>query len=456
MNEPDPIALFRLTLLGPVVARGKNLERGELQRFFREVSSKEYEIPGSDRRRVSAKAVQSWYYAFLRGGLAGLAPKTRLDIGRSKIDQAVQERLLAAKRENPIRSLNILLMLVEGEGLVAPGAISRSAIHRLLQAHDLSRPSGAASQPQERRSFEAKHAGDIWYGDVMHGPRVLVEGRRRKTYLVSLMDDASRLITHSAFCLAEQAVDIEAVLKQAVLKCGRPRVLIVDNGSAYRSGSLQKICAMLDIRLIYCKPYSPEAKGKLERWHRTARSQYLSEINPSNLDIGELNAGLWAWIEQVYHRTPHSGINDRTPNERFGEDYPEIRQLGPLAAKLDTIFLHRVKRKVRKDATVSYGGCYFEVPFELTGKKLWLVVDPHTRTAISVEDDAGKHLGAVTPLDRLANRSRRRIHSRPTPVDAENSGFKGTGPTLVDLARARHYGTPINPDSSADKTGSRG
>lgn len=448
MNEPDPLALFRLQLLGPLIARGRNLQRGELQRFFQEVASKEYDIPGSERRRVCAKTVQSWYYMYLQhGGLAGLAPKTRTDLGRSKIEQFVQERLLAAKRENPRRSLNTLLQLVEGEGLVAQGAISRSAIHRLLLRHELSRPPGADSQPEERRSFQAEHAGDIWYSDALHGPRVMVEGRRRKTYLLSFMDDASRLITHSAFCLSEKALDLEAVLKQAILKCGLPRVLIVDNGSAYRSGSLQKICAMLDIRLIYCRPYSPEAKGKLERWHRTLRSQFLSEINPSNLELGELNASLWAWVERIYHRSSHSALDGDCPNERFGMDWPEIRQLGPLAAKLDSIFLHRVKRLVRKDGSVSYDGKFSEVPFELAGKKLWLVVDPHTKIAIRVEDDEGKPLGLATPLDRVANRWRRRNKNRPNPAGTEDSGFKGTGPTLVDLARARHYG-PISPTST--------
>jgi len=52
----------------------------------------------------------------------------------------------------------------------------------------------------------------------MHGPRVLVQGRPRKTIWVSLLDDASRLIAHSAFCLAETALEIEGVLKQGCLK----------------------------------------------------------------------------------------------------------------------------------------------------------------------------------------------------------------------------------------------
>ena len=56
----------------------------------------------------------------------------------------------------------------------------------------------------------------------MHGPRVSVKGALRKTYWVSLIDDASRLIAHSAFCLGETALDIERVLKQALRRRGVP------------------------------------------------------------------------------------------------------------------------------------------------------------------------------------------------------------------------------------------
>jgi putative transposase len=262
MKDPDPIALFRLSLLGPLVSRTQ-LSRGELKATLRELASKEYEIPDSRRRQVAAKTLQVWYYRYQREGLAGLAPKPRSDQGRSKIDAVVQERLVAAKRENPRRSIHMLQQLLEGEGVVPRGTLSRSAIHRFLQRHGLSRPAGADSQPEERRSFQAEHAGQLWYGDVMHGPRVLVQGRPRKTYLVSLLDDASRLVAHTAFCLAEGALDIEGVLKQAVLKRGLCNKLIVDNGAAYRAGSLQGICARLGVKLIHCRPYAPEGKANV-------------------------------------------------------------------------------------------------------------------------------------------------------------------------------------------------
>ena len=91
----------------------------------------------------------------------------------------------------------------------------------------------------------------------MHGPRVSVNGVLRKTYLVSLIDDASRLVAHSAFCLSETALDVEGVLKQALLRRGVPIKLVVDNGAAYRANTLQGICARLGIHLIFCRPYAP-------------------------------------------------------------------------------------------------------------------------------------------------------------------------------------------------------
>ena len=437
MKELDRIALFRLSVLGPLVSR-PSLERGELQTVLRELTHKEYAIPGSRRRHIAEKTLQGWYYRYLREGLDGLAPKRRCDRGRSKLACAIQEALLAAKRENPRRSLATLQQWLEHSGQVERGAISRSAIHRLLQQHGISRPLSGASVPEERRRFTAAHANDIWYGDVMHGPRVRVRGRSRKAYLVSLFDDASRLVCHSAFCLGETALDIEGVLKQAVLKRGVARKLIVDNGAAYRATTLQQICARLGIQLIHCRPYMPEGKGKLERWHRTLRGSFLSEIAlEAALELADLNARLWAWTEQIYHRAAHAGLAGLTPLARYQQDLAHLRPLGTRAAQLDSIFHHRLQRDVRKDGTVSYQGRAFEVPYELSGKRIWLLVDPHTGEVVGVEDEAGNRIGAATPLDPLANAHRRRRKPGSTPPAA--AAVPST-PSLLDLAVARHYG----------------
>jgi transposase InsO family protein len=143
---------------------------------------------------------------------------------------------------------------------------------------------------------------DAWPADL---PR---EGHAQELPRLDVRD-APRLLAHSAFCLGETALEIEGVLKQALLRRGVPLKIVVDNGPAYRAQTLQSLCARLGIHLVFCRSYTPEGKGKLERWHRTVREQFISELDPRHItSLHDLNTRLWAWIEKVYHCSPHAGL----------------------------------------------------------------------------------------------------------------------------------------------------
>jgi putative transposase len=248
-------------------------------------------------------------------------------------------------------------------------------------------------------------------------------------------------VAHSAFCLGETALDIEGVLKQALLRRGVPLKLVVDNGAAYRAHTLQGICARLGIRLIFCRPYAPEGKGKLERWHRTLRDQFVGELDDRFItDLDDLNARLWAWLEQVYHRSAHAGLGGMTPLARYQRDLARIRSLGARAVQLDALFHHRIQRFVRKDGTVSYLGQRFELPYELAGKTVKLVVDPHAQRVVGVENEHGDSLGAATVLDEIGNTRRKR--RKPAAADAQAAAVLTAstgGPNLVEIAHRQYH-----------------
>jgi putative transposase len=419
MKPVHPVALFRLSVLGQLVSR-QNLSRGELKALVKELALKHYDIPGSRHTLLSEKTIEAWYYAWKKQGIDALAPKRRIDRGQSKIPAALQTALIKAKQDNPKRSLNSLLKIVQMEQLEGAQALSRSSVYRLLLSRGLSRPMGT-TQAKELRRFEADYPGDIIYGDVMHGPKVVINGKTQKSYLVSLMDDKSRLILHAAFCPGETALDIEYVLKQALLRRGLPKRLVIDNGAAYRAQSLQGICARLSIQLIYCRPYAPEGKGKLERWHRTLRDQFLTELSPHKIySLDEINSLLWAWIDQLYHPTPHSALAGKTPLAVWQNYLQFITPLGTLAHQLDELFYHRIQRKVRKDGTISYAGQCFEVPYCLSQKTVIVVIEPHHQQALYVEDEQGNRIGDVTPLDLQGNRNYKRAQPSniPSPTTA--------------------------------------
>lgn len=409
MSKPiHPTALFRLMVLGPLTSR-TDIQRGEIKSIARELASKSYNIPDSKRTYISKDSILRWYYEWKRGGIEALQPLSRDDKGKTQLPPDIQEAIIQLKQDNPARSITTIVNMIERQGLVSKGKLSRSSVHRFLQHHRLSKRLPSSVNTIERRSFVAAHAGDLWQGDVLHGPIVQTEQGMRKTYLVSLMDDATRLIVHSAFCLSETALDIEGVLKQAILKRGLPNKLLIDNGPAYRAQSLQTICAYLDIRLIYCKPYEPEAKGKLERFHRTFREQFLTELDMQKIkDLSDLNARLWAWCESVYHTRPHAGLNGESPIGRFRKELVHVRHLSPgIIERLDDVFMHRVKRRVKKDASVSWEGKLYEVHHNQVGEDITLIVDPHAHQVVRAETVFGDHL-IIAKLDRQANRNRKR------------------------------------------------
>ncbi|MBC8216898.1 MAG: transposase family protein, partial [Planctomycetes bacterium] len=95
----------------------------------------------------------------------------------------------------------------------------------------------------------------------MHGPKVDVDGRQKKTYLIAILDDHSRLIVYARFYLSERLASYLDAFENALSRRGLPRKLYVDNGAAFRSKHLQYITASLAITLIHAKPYKPQGKG---------------------------------------------------------------------------------------------------------------------------------------------------------------------------------------------------
>jgi putative transposase len=415
-NKVSEIALFRLSVLGALTSR-IDLDRGEVRELILQQSVNHYDIPNSTRIKVSFKTIESWYYRWKKYGVQGLEPKQRLDYGVTRLSSDVQEEILSLKSDHMGRSVNVITNTLAKRGFIG---LSRSSVYRFLKSKGLSGRVISDAPTIERRKFEAEHVNDIWYGDVMHGPSILIEGKLKKTYMVSLMDDASRLVVHSFFSFNEQAESIEYALQQALLKRGLPKRLIVDNGPAYISKSLKSICAKLGIHLIYCRPYEPEGKGKLERWHRTVRDQFIKELNMEIiLTRYDLNKRLWGWLEEYYHQTPHRGLNGLSPLQRYRQELDLVQGLGALVNDLEKIFFHRVMRTINKDASFSLDGKYYEVPYELAGCKVQIAITPSERVPKLIEDNDGNELGVISEQDPKKNLYRKR--QRPIVLTGKKS-----------------------------------
>ncbi len=251
----------------------------------------------------------------------------------------------------------------------------------------------------------------------MHGPSVVVGGRRKqKSYLIGLLDDATRVVPYAAFALSENTASFLPVLKQAVMRRGVPLRLYVDNGSVFRSHHLSLVCARLGITLIHARPYQPAGKGKQERFFRTVRMQLLPTLGEADLGSPDaLNRRLWAWVEGEYHQAPHKGLEGLTPLDAWAMRSGEVRACGP-ELDLREMFLLEAKRRVRADRTVSLDGVVYEVEALLVGEKVVLRFDPAKRGAPVDVWHGGNKIGQARVVDTYANCFIKRAHNTPEGV----------------------------------------
>lgn len=405
-------ALFRYGLIADLVHRREG-EKG-LYPLLREKAERVYEIPGSRRTRVAAETVRDWLAAYRRGGFDALRPQPRRDQGSVRaIPQEIADLLCHIKDDNPALSVGAVIQGAKAAaGVGAELHLAPATVHRLLSRHGLMDKRRNEATSKDRRRFAFEKAGELWMSDVMHGPLVTTEnGRKRKAYLIGLIDDATRVVPYAAFTLSENTAAFLPVLQQAILRRGLPKRLYVDNGAAYRSNHVSLVCAKLGITLIHARPYQPQAKGKQERWFRSVRMQLLptlTEADTKSLDA--LNRRLWGWVEGEYHMSPHRGLDGTTPLDRWTMSAQDIRLAGP-ECDLDDLFLFEEKRKVQRDRTVSLHGIVYEVDASLVGETVTLRFDPSRQGRPVDVYFKGRKIEQAKTVDLYANCFVRRDHT---------------------------------------------
>jgi transposase InsO family protein len=433
------VALFRYGLIADLV----HLPPGTKGLYERigEKAAASYTIPGSTRTRVAAETLRDWLKRYRAGGFDALLPRPRADRGRARaLPEALVDLLVTLKEDQPRLSVPLLIRAARASGQVPPELpLPSSTVHRLLSRRGLMRKAPDTPSDLDRRRFAFARAGELWMSDVMHGPAVEIGGKlKRKSYLIAFLDDATRVVPFAAFTLAENTAAFLPVFKQALLRRGLPERLYADNGSNFRSQHLALICAKLGIALIHARPYQPQGKGKQERWFRTVRSQLLPTLTPADLkSLEALNRRLWAWVEGEYHHTPHRGLDEETPLERWARTGAHIRRPDP-PLDLDEIFLFEAKRRVQKDRTVSLHGVVYEVDAALVGESVTLRYDPAAAPGHPVQVwHEGRALGLAKPVDLYANCFvKRQRPSRTLDPSAPAPEPPARGLALRRLARA--------------------
>jgi putative transposase len=442
-NEQEQVALHRWAVIAEAAnARLTARERGAL---VRQIAARPHAHPDGTSRTYSRVTIDRWMRAWRAGGLDALKPADRSDTGTVRAHPELFAEAAALRLELPGRSAaQIASILYHRHGIkiserTVRGQLRRAGLHR----------EALAAEPKTYGRYEAARPNERWITDVLTGPWVPYPKRDEsvRARLFLIVDDHSRLLAGGRFYAHENARACQELLRATITRRGLPEVLYCDNGAPFSNRWLARTCAVLGIRLVHSRPYSPEGRGKQERLNRYIREAFLAEACHRGIEsVDELNDLFAAWAGHVANRRVHAETG-QAPIDRFQAGGPG-RQADP--ALLREAFRWSVTRRVTRTATVPLEGNAYAVDPALTGRRVELRYDPEDLSAIEVYLD-GKPAGAAVPYI-----TRRHVHravpqaARPDPaatgidylglVAAAHDDEAGTGAKIDFTALARLAG----------------
>ncbi len=412
--KPTSMALLRFQAISAYITQEP--PRGARRAALEKLAAKTWLLPDGRPVTFSAETLRSWVRRYRDGGLDALEDKRRPATGVHALTTEQVELFCQLKLEVPERSLDRLLLIAEELQLVAPGAVSRSTLHRALQARGLSgRPRPKTSDTDLDR-FEAEAPNDLWQSDMLVGPWLPdpdKPGKRRRAYLYAFLDDHSRMLLAGRWAFKGDLPSLELVFRQALRRHGLPRRVYYDNGATYRSGHMRKVVAELGIHnMVFTTEYRPMGHGKIEAFNRFCRSAFISEIKASTIEtLDALNAAFGAWVERFYNRRPHGETNER-PRDRWRAGLRRVQHVDEEV--LRRAFLWSETRKADKAGVLSLFGRRYQVGPDLARKKVELRFDPEHLDELEVwlDDRFRERIGpfAVQP------------HRRPKPAAPQPEG----------------------------------
>ncbi len=386
MERARETGLFRYSPVQELLEPG--LSQAERGWRARELAGRAHEGPGGRRATVSYSTVTRGRRLYEAGGFEALVPSPRQPAPRTP--EEVLALAEALKRERPGRTAAQVRRILRQTAGWAP---SDRTLQRLFERLELGRPAPAEEDRRAFGRFECARPNEMWIGDTLHGPAV----GGKKSYLFAFIDDHSRAVMGARWSHHDDVVRMAAGFRPALQARGVPRACYLDNGSPFVDAWLLRGCGVLGVKLVHSRPGKPEGRGKIERFFRTVRDQFLVEVGDGEKVAGlaEMNRLFRAWLETAYHQAVHSETGE-APAARWEKATPEERAV-PEPALLREAFLWSERRKADKTALVRLHGNAYQVDAWLAGRVVELLFDPFDLDRIEVRL-GGKPAGTAVPF----------------------------------------------------------
>lgn len=387
------IALWRYGIISPLLHRDAN--DLTLKNMLETASSRRYIHPNGSHIFLSGETLRKWLYRYLQLGLPGLEDKSRSDKGRHKIPKVLADNMMDLRLLHTRWTVARIIEELIRSGIWNGRKPSRSALYRFAKAHNLQRDPHI-NPTSDARPFSFDNFGQLWMADFLHGPKLYHGKKKRKTYLHVILDDCCRYIVHGGFYLTESVNPLVYDLMKSVKRFGIPQRFYVDNGAAYSSRQLKIICARNGIDLSHTPPYRPQGRGKVERFFRTVRDQFLCDKYKT---VQQINLAFKRWLG-LYHERIHFGIGC-TPLQKKSQTRNCCRPLPP-GTDVEALFRMERRCRVYKDSTIQFKKRKFEVSGCLPSSRVKIYYMPWDTENIYF----GEHMAKARMIDLGTNARR--------------------------------------------------
>lgn len=407
--SPVDIAYFRFGAIAPVI-QGTFPDASEAA-YYRRVSQEPLTLPDGAKYKYSPDTLEKWTSLYRSEGMDGLMPKKRKDKGVSRtIDEEAEAEIDRFLLLYPHASgVAVHAHLIENGFL--PAVVSVRAVQRFLKEKNMHQPREVVVR--ERRAFEMERFGQMWQADTAYLPNIVgADGKSRRTYVIMIIDDHSRMIVGGEIFYHDNALNYQKVLKDAIASYGIPDKLLMDNGSSYKNSQLKFILGNLGIKEKHARVRDGASKGKVERNFRSLRSRWLATLDLSKIhSLEQFNDLLKEYIE-LHNKTFHTGINAR-PMDRYLKTRNYIR-IPKSREWLEEAFYNRDERKVRADSVIKINNDEYDVPAQFAGCWVEVRFNPsHMEDAYILYN--GEQF-PITLTDRVKNGTSLR-NSNPTVIN---------------------------------------
>jgi transposase InsO family protein len=230
----------------------------------------------------------------------------------------VEARLCGLRRRHPGWGQRRLAHELVRVGVDPPPRLTST--YRALVRNGLIQPKARRRRKVDYRRWERARPMQLWQLDVMGGIW-LVDGRELKA--VTGIDDHPRFCVMAGLIERATARSVCRIFTQALARYGSPEELLTDNGKVF-TGRLgphpaevlfDRTCREQGITHRLTGVRSPTTTGKVERFHKTLRTELLTGRRYDSLYHAQ--QVLDAWVADYNLRRPHQAIAMQVPAQRF-------------------------------------------------------------------------------------------------------------------------------------------